>query len=151
MRHDKKKPACAPAKEVKFDIVLSGDQEVPPVETTGRGHGRAYLSKDRHTLYFRIEFSDLSSPVQEPAPGLGWAHFHRAPAGQNGPVVKNITCDFHISQDGKCGKAKGEWDCSDWDSLTHEMVEALLADEIYVNIHTAAHPAGEIRGQLIKK
>ncbi len=137
-------------KAIKFCLVLTGSQEVPPVETTGLGAGKLKLSKDRSKLSFELYFKNLKSPVKEPSTGIGFSHFHYAPAGQNGAIVRNISKNFCLSKDKKSGVAKGVWTSCDKMPLTRELVKALKKGNIYVNVHTEAHPGGEIRGQVVK-
>ena len=67
------------------------------------------------------------------------AHIHKGPAGVAGPVVVPLNAPEN-------GFSKG---CA---SVAAETINAILASpaEYYVNVHTTAHPAGAIRGQLAK-
>lgn len=71
-------------------------------------------------------------------------HFHNAPEGSNGPVVRDI---FLLPTD-TAATFEGVWASSDVQPLTPALITALLNREIYVNIHSTAHPAGAIRAQL---
>ena len=135
---------------VKFAVTLMGSQEVSDVSTPAVGTGCATLCRNRDCLKFEFNFRNLETMVKEPAPSLGYAHFHRAPNGANGPVVRTLDNEIYLDCDMKGGKACGVWSCCDSQSLTDELVEALLNNEIYINIHTAGNPGGEIRGQLIR-
>lgn len=140
--------AANPAGEIRgqiyptagFKAVLDTQQAVPAptVSTTPSGTGALVLRGTRRgvELSFDITVDDLSSPIIA-------AHFHHAPRGQTGPVVRTITAAF----DGNT--ASGVWRSTDDEPLTPALLKALLNGEIYVNIHTAANPAGEIRGQVI--
>lgn len=67
------------------------------------------------------------------------AHIHRAPAGQAGPVVVTLSAPTE-------GMSSG---CADVDSeLVMEIQQ--YPEMFYVNVHNAAYPAGEVRGQLSK-
>lgn len=135
--------------KIHFCVVLTGSQEVPPVQTTGLGSGTATLSANRKKLCFKIKFHGLTSPLVELLPP-SFAHFHLGAAGENGPVVKDISEFFKLSPDRQSGCAKGVW--SKWDQtqpLTKDLVEALKLGHIYVNLHTVAWPSGELRGQLV--
>ena len=110
-----------------FTAVLDGAQQVPPVETAASG--RAWFSYDasRRELSFLIESADLSSPESA-------AHIHKAPAGENGDVISGLP-----EGNPKEGSI----------TLSEEDAAALLAGGLYVNIHSADHPDGEIRGQIL--
>ena len=121
---------------VVFFAMPSGEQEVPAVEGPAAGGGMFVLSPDRSRLQFNVAVHSLSGPIAA-------AHFHNAPAGENGGVVRTITDDF----DGEA--AEGIWAREDAEPLTLGLVSELLAGNLYVNVHTAANPSGEIRGQVL--
>ncbi len=124
---------------VGFTIVLDGDQEVPAVATEGRGAGSVVLNAERHDIDYTITYYGLSGPLS-----IG-AHFHAAPAGANGPVVRNIAG----ASDPPSATIADNWSTnSPSQPLTRALVDSLLAGRIYANFHTAAHPGGEIRGQV---
>jgi hypothetical protein len=147
----KKKHKKCHKNPIKFCLVLTGSQEVDPVTTTGLGAGTTVLSKDRKKLFFRLYFKDLTSPVKEPSTGVGFAHFHLGEAGENGPIVKDISNDFVLSADKKSGEAMGVWTADDDMPFTKELMEDLKDSKIYVNVHTEANPTGEVRGQVVRK
>jgi hypothetical protein len=70
------------------------------------------------------------------------AHFDRP---LHGPQQENASVVIPIANTGDASPFKGSA------TLTPEQAEALLAGRWYVNIHTPAHPPGEIRGQVLKK
>lgn len=112
-----------------FAAHLSGLQEVPPITTTaGTGHGVFALSPDQTTLVYDIVYSGLS--ITETA-----AHIHVAPVGVPGPVVFPLPA----------GSPKS----GSWVGLSGQNLDDLLAGNLYANVHTSNHPAGEIRGQLL--
>ncbi len=115
---------------------INGAQENPPVTTTALGFGVFTLNADGNELAYRVGVTGLSGPIAA-------AHFHNAAAGRNGPVKRTITSDFTGSF------ANGIWKSTDAEPLTPELVVELLASKIYVNVHTAANPGGEIRGQVL--
>lgn len=67
------------------------------------------------------------------------AHIHHAIAGTNGPVIVNFV---------QSGSDPNRWDVEAGGALTAEQVDALLAGQLYVNVHSAAYPGGEIRDQI---
>jgi len=115
----------AAAKEVK--VMLSGDQEVPPVTTTAKGSGTITISADK---------SVSGSVTTTGMPGT-MAHIHEGAAGKNGPVV------IPLSKSGD-----GVWSVPAGAKLTDEQYKSFEAGDLYVNVHSAAHQGGEIRAQL---
>jgi hypothetical protein len=107
---------------------MNGAQENPPVRTLGIGHGSFELNPD-NTLRYSVFAESLSG-----APTA--AHIHTAPVGVNGPVTFPITLVNPLH----------------WQGTTPVLTAAQLNDlrtgNMYVNVHTAANPGGEIRGQI---
>ena len=104
---------------------LTGSQEVPAVNTTAKGTGDFWVQSGK--LMYDIEVSGLSGAITG-------AHIHAGAAGAEGDPVHTITFTGNT--------AEGSWDFTDadWTKLKDGM--------FYVNIHTAANPEGEIRGQI---
>jgi hypothetical protein len=122
--------APARAEMVHLKANLTGAQEVPAKTTTGKGEALATLDTATKLLSYTVEYLDLSGPATA-------AHIHGpAAAGANaGVLVPFASAASPIS-----GSA----------TLTDAQVTDLMAGKMYVNVHTAANPAGEIRGQLEK-
>lgn len=117
-----------------FSANLTGDQEVPAVTTGGSGSGSFTLNAAKTSLTFSVTASGLSGSVTA-------AHFHSAPAGVSGGVVFDVG-SFVQESNGQV-TINGAWNINATD------LASLDAGEIYINIHTAQNPGGEIRGQLI--
>ncbi len=111
--------------KIQFEIPLSGDQENPPVDTTSSGMCMATLNTNQ-TQFSITCMHDVAAVA---------AHIHRAPAGTNGGVV------FPFSDPSSPFSAV-------W-NLSADNLADLLAGDLYVNVHSAANPGGEIRGQII--
>jgi hypothetical protein len=105
----------------EVQVKLSGDEEVPAVTTSASGSGTIKVNDDKQTK--GIE-------------GIA-AHIHQAAAGKNGPPV------IPLEQ-----TSPGTWSVPEGAKLTDEQYAAFKAGELYVNVHSAAHKPGEIRGQL---
>ena len=117
----------AHAEIVHFTATLNGAGEVPPNTTAGTGEVTAELETTEKTLAWRASYSGLTGPATA-------AHFHGPAApGTNAPPQVMITDPAHIG-----GSAL----------LNDKQVDDLLAGKWYFNIHTAANPGGEVRGQL---
>ncbi len=127
------------ATALQFTADLDGSQETPIVTTTAGGTGYFVLSTDRTKLDYSITYRDLSGTL------TAGGHFHAAPPGVSGPVVRAIGA----GGDPASNFLQGQWTSSDGTQpLTPALVDSLIAGKIYANFHTAAHPGGEIRGQL---
>jgi len=123
---------CAP---ITFFAQLTGSQEHPPVATTAAGVGMFVLNEEQTELSYNVSTTGLSGPSTA-------AHFHNAAAGVNGPIVRAITFTGET--------ASGVWSSTDTvQALTPVLLVELLAGKLYVNVHTAANPNGEIRGQVL--
>lgn len=115
----------------KLKATLNGKSEVPA--TTSSGTGTADLDYDAATkkLSWKLTYSGLSGPATA-------AHFHGpADAGKNAGVMVPIPGAASSPVEGSA-------------TLTEAQASDLLAGKLYVNIHTAANPGGEIRGQVTK-
>jgi hypothetical protein len=107
-------------------VSLSGANEVPPVTTSATGEGTITVADDG-----AVSGSVTTKGVQGTA-----AHIHLGAAGKNGPVVVPFT------KDGDTYKAAAGA------KLNADQLKAFKAGELYFNVHSAANPNGEIRGQL---
>jgi hypothetical protein len=110
---------------------LDGSQEVPAIETDATGSASLTFDSETSELSWEIEFSGLSGDATA-------AHFHGpAPSGTNAGVLVDIGTVSGLSSP-MTGSA----------TLTAEHATYLLDGQLYINIHTAANPNGEIRGQV---
>lgn len=111
----------------------SGDQEVPAVTTSSTGTISGTYNKETNTLDYTINWANLSGDAV-------MAHIHGPAAmGVNADVLFPLT----IVTNGMNGMAKASIQVAD------SVETALLNGQLYYNIHTASHPDGEIRGQIV--
>ncbi|MGE5498588.1 MAG: CHRD domain-containing protein, partial [Syntrophothermus sp.] len=115
-----------------FRAALNAKQEGPAVKSNASG-----------TANFLLTDQGLSYQISVDSIVVASSHFHMAPAGQAGGVVKDITSSYAN------GTASGTWLKSGDQSLTADLIKSLLMGNIYVNVHSPAYPAGEIRGQVL--
>lgn len=108
-------------------VTLSGSEEVPPVATSGSGSGSVTVGSDG-AISGRFETRDVAGNA---------AHIHIAPKGSNGPVILPLT---------KSGD--NAWVVPPGAKLTEAQMAAYKAGNLYVNVHTARNPGGEVRGQI---
>ncbi|MCW8107167.1 CHRD domain-containing protein [Alteromonas ponticola] len=133
---------------VIFTATLSGDQEVPSVDTTATGSAMGELTgtAGAYVFTYEINYSGLSSPIVDI---FGGGHFHNASTGVNGPVVHLFdTTDFAFLGTTN-GTISGDWRFDDASNpLTDELANELKAGNMYINLHTEIFNPGELRGQL---
>jgi hypothetical protein len=110
-----------------FFATMQGAQEVPAVTTTASGTGRFLFDPDTRTLSGSVTTADINGTV---------AHVHTGVVGVSGPITIPMT-------------GGPTWTLPPT-VLTEAQAADLLAGRMYANVHTAANPGGEIRGQLYK-
>lgn len=120
---------------------LSGSNEWPVVNTGADGLVNLSVAPDS-TLVVSGTFDNLSSPVATNI--AGGAHLHLGLAGQNGPIT--VFLNLSLDADSLGGSFEPALNTF---ALTGEQYDALLARNVYLNIHTANFPTGELRGQVL--
>ena len=113
-----------------YQAAISGAQQVPPTASAGTGTMTAKYQPDTRALTYNVEYTGLSGPATG-------AHIH-APAGPG------ATAPVAIPFPNASSPIKGGV------TLTPAQAEQLASGQGYVNIHTAANPNGEIRGQIAR-
>ncbi|OGB10252.1 MAG: CHRD domain-containing protein [Burkholderiales bacterium RIFCSPHIGHO2_12_FULL_61_11] len=114
---------------VAFTTQLRAGNEVPPNASQGNGSVDAVLNKETNLLRWKANFAGLTGPATA-------AHFHGPAAiGANAGVAIPWTGPIRSPMEGRA-------------TLTPAQAADLLAGRWYANVHTAAHPGGEIRGQM---
>lgn len=117
------------AEKMTMKVNLDAASQVPAVTSPGKGTADVGFDTATKMLTWKVTYSGLTGPAT-------MAHFHLAEAGKNGPVAVPL-------KDAASG-AEGSA------TLTDAQAADLMAGKYYINIHTAAHPGGEIRGQVTK-
>jgi hypothetical protein len=114
---------------VQYSATMSPSSEVPPAKTSGTGTAEASYDPATHTLTYTVTWSGLTGPAT-------MAHFHGpAKPGANAGVVEVLGTN-------PTSPIKGSV------VLTDAQAKQLASGLWYANVHTAAHPKGELRGQL---
>jgi len=121
--------SCAYAGETKYSAKLDGASETPPNSSPGTGTVDARFDSSTKTLSWTITYSGLTGPATA-------AHFHGpAPTGKSAgimvPIIGALASPIQ-------GSAK----------LTDDQIKELAEGQVYFNVHTEAHKAGELRGQM---
>jgi hypothetical protein len=123
--------SLAAAKSTVWTAALSSGREVPKqVVKDAAAHGLFKGTLSGHTLKWKLTFAKLTGPALQ-------AHIHKAAKGKSGAIVVPLCAPCKKGQTG-----------------TSTISSALLKDFakhlLYVNVHTAKNPNGEIRGQLAR-
>jgi len=108
-------------------ITLSGSNEVPPVTTTAAGTAMVTIGDDR-SVKATVTATGMTATA---------SHIHEGAAGANGPVIVPFT---------KTGD--NTFAAPDGAKLTEAQYASYKAGNLYVNVHSAKNPGGEIRAQL---
>jgi hypothetical protein len=123
--------SAATAATVQFQATMNGKSEVPPNASTGSGEVLATLDTATKKLTYTMTYMGLSGPATA-------AHFHGPAApGANAAVVVPIGTNPPSP-------------VTNTATLTDAQIKDLEAGNWYANVHTAANPGGEIRGQMMR-
>lgn len=132
------------AAEGKFKAHLTGKDFTPPVQTKATGTASVEVEKGEKALEYRLHVKDIMD--------VTGAHIHTGKAGQEGPPVLAL---FTGEKKGKYSGTLAKGKATDKDLMgpmqgktIADLVNEMRAGNAYVNVHTAAHPEGEIRGEL---
>lgn len=134
------------AAKYPYDAILSGQNEVPPVESSATGEGE-FTVPANGTMKYRVNITGISNASA--------SHIHMAKEGENGDVIadllntptsKDKDTSFGMIFRGNLtdSSLKGPMEGKTIDDLA----AAMDSGDVYVNVHTAEHPDGEIRGQI---
>ena len=108
-------------------VTLSGAEETPAVTTTSTGSGTITIGDDKA----------VSGSVKTMGIDGSAAHIHLGAVGKAGPPIITLTKG-----------ADGTWSVPAGSKLDDKQFASFKAGDLYVNVHSAAHKDGEIRGQL---
>lgn len=115
-----------------FDAWLTGAQEVPAATTSASGMALTILSNDMAELNVFSIVDGLSSEIAA-------AHLHNAAIGANGDVLVDLS-----------PAVVGNSIRETVEDPSIELINGLLLGKVYLNVHTAGFPGGEVRGNLLR-
>ncbi len=116
---------------LKFKAALNVGQEVPhPKGTRAGASGRFTATLTKTTLRWKLTFTHLSGRATQ-------AHIHMGVRGKSGNVLIPLCTPCHSPVSGSS-------------TVTATEIRNLKARKLYVNVHTAKNPNGEIRGQITR-
>ena len=119
--------AAGASQAASIAVQLSGAEEIPAVTTSASGSGTITVGDDK-SISGGITTREIKGTA---------AHIHSAPPGKSGPPVITLV-------------ANGEngWSVPAGTVLTDEQYANFKAGHFYINVHSAAHKPGEIRGAI---
>ena len=120
--------------KIGFDAWFDGAQSTPTIATGAKGVASFKLNTTFDTLWFAVNTNSLSGAISS-------AHLHNGALGVAGSVALDMSPG--ISGNKITGFATGT-------VITTALINNMLTGNIYANIHTAANPGGEIRGQVYR-
>ena len=109
------------------DVKLSGANEAPPVSTQASGVADIKVNSDG-TVSGNVSVSGMTPTA---------AHIHHGAAGKDGPITIGL-----VKTSGTAFKVP------DGAKFTEAQYKEYKAGNMYVNVHSAKHKGGEVRGQL---
>ncbi len=120
----------ASAEKMTMKLNLSGASEVPPNDSAAKGTADVTYDTASKMLNWKVTYSGLTGPAT-------MAHFH-------GPAEPGKNAGIMVPLKDIASGAQGSA------TLTDAQAAALMDGKMYVNVHTKAHPGGEIRAQVTK-
>jgi hypothetical protein len=132
---------------INFRAVLSGDNEVPPVDTETSGTALLHVNQQLTEITIKLDINNADNIL-----GAAGAHLHCAPEGSNGPVVAFIAGAFSPGYDGSVQLRATLNDGNITNPLCGatiaDLVESMLDGQVYLNVHSTAWPGGVVRDQV---
>jgi hypothetical protein len=122
--------SAASAATVNYTARLSGGREVPKTDSKGTGKLDATFDTQTKAFNYTLTFDGLTGPATA-------AHIH-------GPATRKESAGVVAPLGDKSPTSP----ISGTVTLTDDQAKALASSKLYVNVHTAANPSGEIRGQI---
>ena len=120
----------AAAEKIAMKLNLNGASEVPPNDSKGTGTAAITYDTASKKLSWKVTYAGLTGPAT-------MAHFH-------GPAEPGKNAGIMVPLKDVASGAQGSA------TLTDTQATDLMAGKLYLNIHTKAHPGGEIRAQVTK-
>jgi hypothetical protein len=132
------------AKGQEFRAKLTPKEELKHPKSKAYGTAEFRVLKDGRELHYKIFVKDLKDPSA--------AHIHVGKKGEDGPPIVTL---LNTAKKGNQSGLMTEGTLTDKDLMgtyqgkhIEDLVNMMKSGDTYVNVHTADHPEGEIRGQI---
>ena len=128
-----------------FNVELTGNEEVPPVQTDATGSAE-FTAPHFDNIGYSVNVSNIDKVTA--------AHIHSGKIGENGPVVVTLFKTETPSAEPINGNlASGNITNANLEGpmagkTLIDLTKSMELGETYVNVHTEENPNGEIRGQI---
>jgi hypothetical protein len=135
-----------------YSAQLSGDKEVPPIQTNTSGTAELRLPlsaimSPQATVEYTVNVTDIENVTA--------AHIHNGQVGENGPIVvtlfkedtPTVAMTTGVLSEGNITATNLEGPMAG--KLLSNLTSAMRNEQTYVNVHTQQNPNGEIRGQIL--
>ena len=127
----------------EFAANLTGQEEVPPVDTQATGHANLVpISPSNQTIQYFVNVTGIQGVTQ--------GHIHSGAEGENGPVVVTLfnfeSPQSEVLENGTFTESNLEGPMQG--KTIPDLIAAMKNGSTYVNVHTEQNPEGEVRGQL---
>ena len=142
--------ASASAETFTLTAVLTGSEETPPPGLNTGAFGNATVTVDTaaRTVSYRVDVFNLPS-------GVTASHIHVGGVGTTGPVIVNFAPPTNASNDfayaGTVPESQWVLRAEQGIRSGDDIIQAILGNNTYVNVHTTVNAGGEIRGRLVMK
>jgi hypothetical protein len=128
-----------------FTAKLAGSDEVPAVQTSGKGEVVFKLSADNKSMTYKLKVREVANVTA--------AHIHAGMKGENGPPIVGLFAG--PKKDGAFSGELVKGTITEKELIgpltgkaLSDLVTMIKSGRAYVNVHTVKNPGGEIRGQL---
>lgn len=123
-----------------LEATLTGADETAPVDTAATGRADFIVNHVLNTIAFDLRADGLED--------ITAAHIHFGEPGVAGPILFTLSTNASSTPKGLLGSDDLTPDPADGINSIDDAIAAMIAGQTYVNVHTATHPDGAIRGQI---
>lgn len=138
----------ANAQKTRFTATLAGSHEVPAVQSTAHGRATFQLGRSGKSIFYTVTVDGIDNVTM--------AHIHMGASGKNGPPIVWLypAKAYPVKMGKRSGLlARGSFTASNLvgplqGKTIADLMKEMRKGDLYVNVHTKAHPDGEIRGKI---